>query len=123
MLSRANNLSVLFGVALAGWTETHWAVTVTIQVSASCLIGLKIWTVRNRTHATNYGSISRSMPIVWIILESGAILSISTVLLLAFYATNKVAGGLVAAINGQLGVISFAVTVLVRFLTWYFACL
>lgn len=44
------------------------------------------------------------MSVVWIILESGTVLSVGTVFLLAFYTTKKDAGAVVIGINGQTAV-------------------
>lgn len=44
------------------------------------------------------------MSVLWMILESGAILSFTTIVLLVFYLKKKIAGTVVAAIGGQLAV-------------------
>lgn len=46
--------------------------------------------------------------VMWVILESGAVLSTATVILLAFYVNQMTAGGIVVAFIGQLAVRYFS---------------
>ncbi|KAI0087860.1 hypothetical protein BDY19DRAFT_994747 [Irpex rosettiformis] len=111
-MANGNDLSKLFGAVIAAWSNTYWGLTITIQISASCLIAFKIWVVQNRVTTTRAGS-SWSISIVWIILESGAVLSLITALLLAFYTLHTIAGGVVGAISAQLAAL-IPVTILLR---------
>ncbi|KAI0771364.1 hypothetical protein BC629DRAFT_1531366 [Irpex lacteus] len=97
------NFQQLFANTLAGWLDTYWGLTITTQVSASCLIAYKIWTTRRTLRYSRSSRAAKSMSVLWLVLESGALLSSTTVVLLSFYVTHKVAGGTIAAICGQLG--------------------
>ena len=44
------------------------------------------------------------MSVIWMILESGAVLSMMTVMLLGFYAAKKGEGAVIISINAQLSV-------------------
>lgn len=107
-LAQGHSLAKLFADALTGWSDTSWALSITTQLSASCLIALRIWTVQNRSLLARSRAASRCMPIIWMILESGAILSFATVILLALYTRHAVAGGVLVGICGQLVVGPFA---------------
>lgn len=101
-LSKGNNLAELFEKSLAAWSTTYWSLSIATQLSASCLLAWRIWVIQSRAHRARARMASGYMPIIWIVLESGALLSFATVILLAFYLKKTNAGGVVAGICGQL---------------------
>ncbi|KAI0771371.1 hypothetical protein BC629DRAFT_764702 [Irpex lacteus] len=99
----SKTLQALFLITLGHWITTYWALNITIQFSASCLIAYKIWTTRSKVSGFRATPTSNTMSALWIILESGLTLSLTTVVLLAFYLTHRVAGRVISSITGQLG--------------------
>lgn len=85
------------------WSIAGWSLSIAIQVTATCLIAWKVWAVQRASPAKLRSS--RSLSVVTMILESGATLSFSTVILLGFFAAKKEVGAILVAIVGQLAVI------------------
>ncbi|KAI0697895.1 hypothetical protein BC835DRAFT_1305047 [Cytidiella melzeri] len=108
-----DTLAELYLITLGAWLTAYWSITIAIQATASCLIAYKILVIRNQFSHVKSVRISRSMSVVWIILESGAVLSLTTILLLGFYTAHKSAGAVVAAIGGQLSAL-IPVSILLR---------
>ncbi|KAI0739311.1 hypothetical protein BC629DRAFT_300154 [Irpex lacteus] len=99
----SQTLQSLFLITLGHWITTYWALTITIQFTASCLIAYKIWATQKRLSGSMLTRASKTMSVLWIILESGLTLSLTTVVLLAFYLTHRTSGAVLSAICGQLG--------------------
>jgi hypothetical protein len=103
----SDNLSKLFAKKLAIWLEIFWSITITVQVSASTLIAYKIYETQNKMASSGTQSLVSTKSVtnvMRIIIDSGAIMSLSTIVLLAFYVAHAFAGAVVAAICGQLTV-------------------
>lgn len=88
-------------VAYLHWVLGSLSFSIATQVLATGLIAWKLsykmYIIPDTLPASMYWSI------IWIIIESGAILSIATIFLLAFFASGKVAGGVLLNILAQLG--------------------
>ncbi|KAF7798419.1 hypothetical protein EIP86_009640 [Pleurotus ostreatoroseus] len=91
---------LLFSLSVQHWAIATWSLSIATQVSATLLIAWKVW----YTHIGTVGphKSQKSMSIMWIILESGAVLSLSHIILLAFYVHKITAGGVLVAMIGQL---------------------
>ena len=101
-LSMTHTQEALLELPLQRWSYISWSLSAAIQVGASSLLAYKIWTAYAAVaHILN--SPTRRQ-LVWIILESGVILSSSTLLLLGFYAAKKEVGAVVIAELGQVDV-------------------
>ena len=96
------NLSMmqdLFDVA--HWTTAIFSISLGIQIGATTLIVVKT----SRVPAWRYVSSHReNLAIVWIIVESGAILTAATATELTLYLLNMNAGAIIAPIISQLSV-------------------
>ncbi|KAJ3556204.1 hypothetical protein NM688_g2153 [Phlebia brevispora] len=99
-LATLSTEQLLFGISVQRWALATWSLSIATQVSATLLIAWKVW----YTHIGTVGphKSQKSMSIMWIILESGAILSLAHIFLLAFYVHKITAGGVLVAMIGQL---------------------
>lgn len=93
---------LLFSLTVQHWALATWSLSIATQVSATLLIAWKVW----YTHIGTVGphKSQKSLSIMWIILESGAVLSLGHIFLLAFYVHKITAGGVLVAMIGQLDV-------------------
>jgi len=84
----------------------NWVLSITIQVTATLLIALRIW--RNfYWGAKRAGRVgSTHMSILWMVVESGAVYSITAILTLVFWCERASAGAIVGACLGQVSVSS-----------------
>lgn len=103
-LATVSSDEVLFSVAIRQWAVAAWSLSIATQVSASSLIAWKVWRTHIGTGTGGHYKNKRSMPIVWIVLECGAVLSFSHVFLLALYVERTIAGSVIVAMIGQLDV-------------------
>ncbi|KAI0320389.1 hypothetical protein OF83DRAFT_1169332 [Amylostereum chailletii] len=84
---------------LGDWLLAMWSLSIAVQVSATLLIAWKIWrTVSWR----GMGARRNQLSVFWIIIESGALYSFSTILVLAFYSAKANCGAILGSILGQL---------------------
>ncbi|VDB92394.1 unnamed protein product [Peniophora sp. CBMAI 1063] len=103
-LSRLTPQTAVFDNSVGLYIQATWSLSIATQVIASLLISWKVLAAGARL-ASN-----RSRPrfrgyhatIFWTIVESGALYSFTTVLLLVFYVNGAQAGAICAAILGQL---------------------
>ncbi len=101
-LSMTHSQAALLALPLQRWSYISWSLSAAIQVGASSLLAYKIWTAYAAVaHILN--SPTRRQ-LVWIILESGVVLSSSTLLLLGLYACKRELGAVVIAALGQIDV-------------------
>lgn len=101
-LVHRHNISLLYAELEARWALATWSLSISVQVSATSLIAWALWSVHRES-----GKLHNDRTIVsvmWVILESGAVLSTATVILLTFYVHHLTAGGIVVALIGQLSV-------------------
>ena len=78
-LAMSENLTELFASKITAWLSAYCALSIMTQVSASCLIAYKIWGSQRKFTSLKSTQPSRTMSVLWIILESGAMLSIMMV--------------------------------------------
>ncbi|KAF8891393.1 hypothetical protein BD779DRAFT_1784783 [Infundibulicybe gibba] len=101
-LAHLTSVDALFLVAKT--LLVTWSLTIATQVSASALIAGRIWWIsRQPASATHLAH--RSRPIIWMIIESGAIYTISTIILLILFDLKTQAGSIIADITLQIGAI------------------
>jgi len=77
--------------------------SLTLQVLCTMLIASKIWWESRLSRKAGFES-DRQMSVFWIIVESGAIYSISTVFLMTFFLLKTQAGGIIGHPLGQISV-------------------
>jgi hypothetical protein len=96
------NLSSLQPIFRIGNTIlATWALSIATQFSVSSAIaGRIVWISRDSSLASN-----RYLSVLWIIVESGAIYCITTVLLLTFFDLKTQAGAIVAGVVAQISAI------------------
>ena len=81
------------------WLLTTWSLSIVTQFGATLLIGYRFW---RSVQWSSEGTRASRLSILWILIESGAIYSLTTVFLLGFSSTNT--GALFAAGLGQISV-------------------
>lgn len=86
-----------------------FSLSITIQASATLLIAWRIWSthVKNGTHSDRM-----IVSVMWIVLESGMVLSSVMVIFLALYLLETAAAGLVESIVAQLDVCLYITSIL-----------
>lgn len=104
-LANHHAISLLFAELEARWAIATWSLSISIQVSATSIIAWVLWSVHRESRKLHNDRTIVS--VMWVILESGAVLSTATVILLAFYVNQMTAGGIVVAFIGQLAVRDF----------------
>lgn len=77
-----------------------WCLSIGTQVISTGLIAGKIWWHAKRSHVSK----SRYISLIAIIIESGAIFTVSTAFLLAFFDLKTQSGGIIADITTQTAV-------------------
>ncbi|KZV63318.1 hypothetical protein PENSPDRAFT_758046 [Peniophora sp. CONT] len=88
-----------FDSSLKAWLTAFWVLSVITQASATALVAWKIWsTISWRARAVG----SREWHILLMFVESGALYSIGTILVLAFYLQGSNIGTIIAGMLGQL---------------------
>jgi len=91
---------LVFENSISNWIEPTWSLSLATQVLSTSLIVTRILLASFRQRHSN-GQTYYSF-IFWVIIESGALYSSTTIMLLAFYVTGEAAGAVCAAILGQL---------------------
>ncbi|KZV63320.1 hypothetical protein PENSPDRAFT_657401 [Peniophora sp. CONT] len=91
--------AMFFESSLKAWLTAFWVQSVITQATATGLVAWKIWsTISWRAQAIG----SREWHILLVFVESGALYSIGTILVLAFYLQGSNIGTIVAGMLGQL---------------------
>ena len=94
--TRAGNV---FLSRVHNWLIATWVLSLATQLGATLLISYKIW----KSIQWNVQGLRASrLSVLWILVESGALYSITTAFLLGFSSTNT--GGLFAVSLGQISV-------------------
>jgi hypothetical protein len=83
------------------WLVATWVLSVATQFGATLLIGYQIW---RSTQRTSNGLRASRLGVLWILVESGALYSVTTIFLLAFSWTNT--GAIFAASLGQISALA-----------------
>ncbi|KZV62235.1 hypothetical protein PENSPDRAFT_758850 [Peniophora sp. CONT] len=87
---------------LARWIEATWCLSIATQVLATLLIGFKLIAAARGQRKLGLMQSSLYISTFWVVIESGAGYTITTVLLLSFYVRGLNAGAICAAFLGQL---------------------
>lgn len=103
-LATMNREQLFFSVSVQRWALAMWSLSIATQVSATLLIAWKIWSMHSGTVGPHRRL--KSISIGWIVVESGAVLSFTHVLVLAFYQLKVAAAGIPSNMIGQLDVSS-----------------
>ncbi len=90
----------VFLARVHNWLIATWALSIATQLGATLLISYRFWKTIRWT--TSKGLRTSRLSILWILVESGALYSITTVFLLGFSDTNT--GAIFAASLGQISV-------------------
>lgn len=84
------------------WLVATWVLSVATQFGATLLIGYQIW--RYTQWSNSKGLRASRLGVLWILVESGALYSVTTIFLLAFSWTNT--GAIFAASLGQISALA-----------------
>ena len=98
-LSRLSATETVFSPSVHNWLIATWCLSMATQFGATLMIGYRFW----KSIQWNTNSIRESrLAVLWILVESGALYSVTTIFLLGFSATNT--GAIFAAALGQISV-------------------
>jgi len=84
-LTHLSATDAVFLPRVHNWLIATWCLSIATQFGATLMIGYRIWTSIKRN--TNNIRESR-LAVLWILVESGALYSVTTIFLLGFSATN-----------------------------------
>ena len=84
--------------AAARWMTSMFSLSIVTQVTATTLIAAKLWRSRFMLSRTDH------LSVIWMIVESGAILTASTLAVFVLFLLDFNAGQFVSEIAAQLGV-------------------
>ncbi|KAH9023684.1 hypothetical protein EDB85DRAFT_2277821 [Lactarius pseudohatsudake] len=84
------------------WLIATWALSIATQLGATLLIGYRIW--KSIQWNSSKGLRASRLSILWILVESGALYSVTTTLLLGFSSTNT--GAIFVASLGQISALA-----------------
>jgi len=87
--------------AIANWILGAWSLSIATQILVTLAIAGRIYWMSRGTSLAR-GASKRYMSVIWIIVESGAIYSITTIFLLAFFDLQTQAGGVIGACLAQI---------------------
>ncbi|KAJ3555088.1 hypothetical protein NM688_g2767 [Phlebia brevispora] len=99
ILSKLTPGEQFFSITVERWSLASWGATISAEMSATLLIAWKLWYTYIGTIGAHRLQHLKTLSIMFVILESGAILSSMSVILLAFYLSKAVAGGVIIAIT------------------------
>uniref|UniRef100_A0A0W0FQN5 Integral membrane protein n=1 Tax=Moniliophthora roreri TaxID=221103 RepID=A0A0W0FQN5_MONRR len=111
-LTTLNPTDILFLPRVIPWLTAIWAMSLAVQGICTLLIASKIWWDSRTSRKAGFGS-SRQMSVVWTIVESGAVYSISTVFLMTFFLLKTQVGAIIGDPLGQISAI-VPTTIVVR---------
>jgi hypothetical protein len=97
----ANSESLHNIFAEAKWATATWALSLSIQVTATTLIVWKIW---NSTSWSYIRSRTDSFYVIWILVESGALLTACYITLMVLFLLKTNAGSIMTNIIAQVSV-------------------
>ncbi|KAI9434583.1 hypothetical protein H4582DRAFT_758807 [Lactarius indigo] len=100
-LANLNPTETVFLSRLQNWLYATWAFSIATQVGATLLIGYRFW---KPIQWRSMGLGASHLSIFWILVESGALYSTTTIFLLGFSSTNT--GAIFAAALGQISALA-----------------
>jgi hypothetical protein len=98
-LSHLSPTDSVFVPRVHNWLLATWSLSIATQFGATLLIGYRFW---RSIKWGSTGTRASRLAIFWILVESGALYSVTTIFLLGFSAANT--GALFAAALGQISV-------------------
>ncbi|VDB92391.1 unnamed protein product [Peniophora sp. CBMAI 1063] len=101
-LAHLDPFNAVFDIQVAQWIEATWCLSIATQILTTLLIGFKLIVAVREQRNIGLMQTSVYLSAFWAIIESGALYSLTTVMLLAFYVRGWSAGAICAAILGQL---------------------
>jgi len=90
-------LNLVFLPSVINWLTASWCLSIATQFGATLLIGYRVW---KSTQGTSKGIGVSRLAIIWILIESGAIYSVTTILMLGFSRANI--GAIIVTVLGQI---------------------
>ncbi|KAJ3559928.1 hypothetical protein NM688_g38 [Phlebia brevispora] len=90
----------LFSETVRRWALGSWCSSIGAQMASTLLIAWKVWWTHIGTVGPHKSQMTLS--VMWVILESGAVLSFSQVIVLALYVQKMAVGGVIIAMVSQL---------------------
>jgi hypothetical protein len=104
-LSHLSPTETVFVPRVHNWLIATWCLSIATQFGATLMIGYRFWKPIgwNSTRTRNGPGIRKSrLDVLWILVECGALYSVTTIFLLGFSSTNT--GTIFAASLGQISV-------------------
>ena len=77
-----------------------WSLSIATQITATSLIAWRIWSTHTNIVGP-YGNL-RAISVIWILVESGAVLGVTHVFILAFYLIKVITNGILNNMMVQL---------------------
>lgn len=123
-LSHLSPTETVFLPRVHNWLIATWCLSIATQFGATLMIGFRFWK-SIRYNSTRNGIRKSRLDVLWILVESGALYSVTTIFLLGFSTANT--GAIFAASLGQISVRCSVPTVLpvlrvVGDIKWDFLC-
>jgi hypothetical protein len=91
----------VFTARVHNWLIATWCLSIATQFGATLMIGYRFWK-SIKWNSTWKGIRKSRLDVLWILVESGALYSVTTIFLLGFSATNT--GAIFVASLGQISV-------------------
>ena len=98
-LAQLSPTDSVFVPRVHNWLIATWCLSIATQFGATLLIGYRFW---RSIQWSSTGIGASRLAVFWILVESGALYSVTTIFLLGFSAANT--GALFAAALGQISV-------------------
>ncbi|KAH9050355.1 hypothetical protein EDB83DRAFT_1370794 [Lactarius deliciosus] len=96
-----NPTETVFLSRLQNWLYATWALSIATQVGATLLIGYRFW---KSVRWNSNGLRGPRLSVFWILVESGALYTVTTIFLVGFSSTNT--GAIFAASLGQISALA-----------------
>ncbi|KAH9955928.1 hypothetical protein BC827DRAFT_1378836 [Russula dissimulans] len=96
-LGRLDLSQTVFLPSVINWLTASWCLSIATQFGATLLIGYRVW---KSAQGTSKGIGASRLAIVWILVESGALFSVTTIFMLGFSRANM--GGIFISALGQI---------------------
>ncbi|KAI0261123.1 hypothetical protein BC834DRAFT_972910 [Gloeopeniophorella convolvens] len=104
-LAQLSATGTVFLLRVHNWLIATWSLSIATQFGATLLIGYRFWrSIQWNARSTSRGIRASRLSLLWILVESGALYSVTTIFLLGFSSTNT--GALFAASLGQISALA-----------------
>ncbi|KAH9050351.1 hypothetical protein EDB83DRAFT_2522501 [Lactarius deliciosus] len=101
-LARLTPSNTVFLSRVHSWLIATWALSIATQLGATLLISYRIW--RSIRSNSSKGLRASRLSVLWILVESGALYSVTTTFLLGFSSTNT--GAIFVGALGQISALA-----------------